>query len=131
MRKKAKDDGNDALSQAVKLLLCSSYGKMGQKIIDFITRIESDNKKINEFYKKGVVLMDRTMANKEQCLLYCAKQKPAHVDKPVHLNAFILSYSKVIMNDCIEGFGGFTDWETRSTTQILIPFTSITNKYWS
>jgi hypothetical protein len=110
MRKKAKDEDNDALSQAVKLLLCSSYGKMGQKIIDFITKIESNNSEIEKFYHKGVVLLDRTMCNGKQCLLYLNKQRPSKVDKPVHLNAFILAYSKVIMNDCIEGFGGFVDW---------------------
>jgi len=35
MRKQAKKDKNDALAQSVKLLLCSSYGKLGQIIIDF------------------------------------------------------------------------------------------------
>ena len=29
---------------------------------------------------------------------------------PVYLNSFILAYSKVIMNECIDAFDGFTDW---------------------
>jgi hypothetical protein len=29
---------------------------------------------------------------------------------PVYLNSFILAYSKVIMNECIDAIDGFTDW---------------------
>ena len=30
---------------------------------------------------------------------------------PAYLNSFILAYSKVIMNRCIDGFDGVTDWD--------------------
>ena len=54
--------------------------------------------------------MDRTLANGKQCLISYEKQISSRVERPVHLNAFILAYSKVIMNNFIEGFGGFDDW---------------------
>jgi hypothetical protein len=43
-------------------------------------------------------------------LIDYSKKYNAQVKDPVHLNAFILAYSRVIMNRCINAFDGFTDW---------------------
>jgi hypothetical protein len=73
--------------------------------------------------------MDRTLANGKQSIISYEKQRATRVDRPVHLNAFILAYSKVIMNNFIDGFGGFDHWNKTFTILTRIRFISTTIKF--
>ena len=120
-----KKDKNEALDQATKMLMNSSYGKFGQTIHDNKFLISDDNSVIDKFYQRGQVITDVTLANQEQCLIELDKRKNSNVKDPVHINCFIQDYSKVIMNKCIDGFGGFTDWKNTpyytDTDSLFIP----------
>ena len=87
----------------------SANGKLSQTIHDNKLMILDDNAEIDKLYQKGVVSTDVTMENNEQCLLDIHKKRPAPVKDPVHLNSFVLAFSKVLMNECINTFDGFTD----------------------
>ena len=92
------------------MLLNSSYGKLGQTIHDDKLVITSDDNDIDQFYQNGQVSLDTTLVNGSQCLLHLHKQRISQVSDPAHIDVFIIDYSKVLMNRCIAGFDGFTDW---------------------
>ena len=106
----SQKDKNKALDKAIKLLLCSSYGRTGQKLRESKSKIVSEKKEVYEIYQKHPINSDVILSNENQIMLEYPK-KFARPKDPVHLNAFILAYSKVIMNDCVEAFDGFIDWE--------------------
>jgi hypothetical protein len=110
MRLQAKRDGNKALDKAIKLLMCSSYGRTGQKLRESKSKITSEVKDVYDIYQKYPIIHDTVLANEKQIMLEYPK-KFARPKDTVHLNAFILAYSQVIMNDCIDDFDGFTDWD--------------------
>jgi hypothetical protein len=88
----------------------SANGKLSQTIHDNKLMILDDNAEIDKLYQKGVVFTDVTMENNEQCLLDIHKKRPEPVKGPVHINSFVLAFRKVLMNECINTFDGFTDW---------------------
>jgi hypothetical protein len=86
------------------------YGKTGQKLHDDKRVVEEDNEEIEKLYlNKQGVKTDIVLANGKQCMLDVVKGRCGSVKDPVHINTFILSYSKVILNIFIAGFDGFTD----------------------
>ena len=97
-RQKVKQEKNDSLDQAAKLLMNRSYGKFDQGIRDNKTLILDDNSVIDMYYQKGQVITDITLSNEEQCLLDLGKMRMSNVKDPAHIGYFILAYSKVIMN---------------------------------
>ena len=105
-----KKDKNNALDQSAKLLLTSSYGKFDQGIHDNQFLISDNDDDIVKFYRKGQVIIDETLANEEQCLIELNKRKISNAKDPSHIGSFILDYSKVLMNRCIDAFDGFEDW---------------------
>ena len=109
-RQKAEEKKNKSLYKAIKIILCSAYGKTGQCYHDSKYVIESDKDVINSLYNNGKVFNDITLRNR-QCLLDVFKRN-SPVRVPAHINAFILSYSKKIINEHIDAIGGFTDWNT-------------------
>ena len=56
------------------------------------------------------VIDDITLQNGYQCAIKF-KSKPKHVKFPVHLSAFILSYSQKRMNYIVNEVDGFTNWD--------------------
>ncbi|MGQ4876626.1 MAG: DNA polymerase, partial [Promethearchaeia archaeon] len=114
-RLEAKKIKNTALDLCTKMLMNSCYGKTTQKIHDDKLKIFNDTKKeqnkINKLYREGLIKQDITLKNKKQCLINFSKKKLSVPSFPSHLGAFILAYSKKIMNECIDGFDGFEDWE--------------------
>jgi hypothetical protein len=110
MRKQAKEDGNDALQATMKLILCSGYGKFVEKLHEEKTKIISENETINKIYQNNAVPVDETLANKEQCLIKYVENRLPVIKVPLHIGSFILAYARKIMNQAIDGFGGFTNW---------------------
>ena len=88
MRLEAKEDKNDALSEGTKLLMNSSYGKLGQGIHDNKIVISDDNSEIDKLYQNGQVSTDIMLANEEQCMLDINKKRLTQAKYPVHLNCF-------------------------------------------
>lgn len=109
--KKNKDIVSDLL---YKLMMNSSYGKLTQHIrddkIEFFNAGENDE--LDAKLHEGSVKIFELMNNNEQVLLHYNKARLTTPKDPVHLGAFVLSYSKVIMNRCIDSFNGFRDWDT-------------------
>ena len=111
-RLKAKAEKNDALSAVLKLLMNSSYGKLIMKLIDCETKIINDCPTFDKHLLENIKLTGWTPINEEQIIMEFKKDLSDNdIRTPVHLGAFILAYSKRIMNDCIAKFNGFKSWE--------------------
>ena len=111
-RVKAKEDANDILAEILKLIMNGGYGKFSQKIHDedeIITDDVTDMESIYIQYQANVI-HDTTLQNGYQCAIKF-KSNPKHVKFPVHLSAFILSYSQKRMNYIVNEANGFTNWD--------------------
>ena len=112
VKQQATEEGNSALAEGAKLLLTSSYGKNSQRHHDDKTVITSDEIEINKIYQNSAgVPVDEVLNNGEQCFLQFPKNRLSRVKNPSHIGSFILANSRVIMNELIASFGGFTDWK--------------------
>ena len=78
----AKEEKNDALYQGTKLLMNSSYGKLGQGIHDNKIVISDDNSEIDKLYQNGQVSTDITLANEEQCYVGHQQEKAYPSERP-------------------------------------------------
>jgi len=108
-RLKAKKDHNKPLDQAIKLLMNSFYGKTTQRVFDCGPFISDDIEEIDNLYKEFKVKHFNPLHNGQ---LFIEKYKRQRVVYPSHIGAFILAYSKVIMNRAIDSFNGFRDWNS-------------------
>ena len=109
-RLEAKKEGQEAKSFVLKIMMNSSYGKLIMKIIDRVCKTVTDVETFD-----NLIMDSKTMGwsapNEEQIIFEIKKAlKDCNANKPLHLGAFILSYSKRIMNQCIASFNGFEDW---------------------
>jgi len=68
-----------------------------------------DLRELEELYKRFRVIEDITMVNGKQALVNVEsfRQREKH---PVHLGVFILSWTRLFMDECLDAFGGFDDW---------------------
>lgn len=107
---KAKEDGNKAVEFVLKLMANGAPGKFSQKYHDEEEVISDDMNLIDTIYQtKTRVIHDIDLTNKSQCAVkYETRLKD--VQFPVHLNAFMLSYSQERMNDIVGEFDGFRLW---------------------
>ena len=103
-------DTNQALAEALKLMMNGCGGKLGQAMIDIQNVISEDLQEIDNYYRKGQVLSDRRMANGKQYLLTIHKRRTSKIEIPSHLYAFILSYGRHHVNLCVNAIDGFKDW---------------------
>lgn len=109
-RLEAKKNKQLALSNVLKIIMNSSYGKTTMKFNDEYMKITKDNNEFDQYIIKGE-LKGFSMINKEAVLLSLkCEQSDKHIKHPVQLGCFITAYSKVIMNNCIQKFNGFSDW---------------------
>ena len=120
-RKQAKKNKNKASEEGYKGMSNEFSGKLGQashdkeliildeEIIDENEQ-EVENPKIAKCFERNVSLGE-LLANNKQSMFEVNKKKEARITHPLHLNATMLSYSRVIMNRFINAFGGFDDWE--------------------
>eukprot|EP00732_Lithocolla_globosa_P000760 Lithocolla_globosa_v1_NODE_288_length_4628_cov_36.273562.p1 type:complete len:1047 gc:universal NODE_288_length_4628_cov_36.273562:4330-1190(-) len=111
-RKQAKKDGKKALSEVFKLLLNSGYGKFIQKLIETKTKICDDNELMEKSIINGT-LKSFDILNDQKMILEVEehiKDNDKQI-RPSYLGAFILGYSKVIMNDCIDAYKGFDSFK--------------------
>jgi len=101
----------EALGDVCKVLMNSSYGKIIMKLIEKSTKIISENKEFEKYLDSGNV-SGFTMLSDEQILLQINNElDDDYIKTPAHLGCFILSYSKLIMNQCINAFDGFKNWD--------------------
>jgi hypothetical protein len=130
-----------AVANIGKLLMNSSYGKMLQRLVEDNWRIFSltggdqyytsegyrrpkpakanvtydedyDKAELDQLYRRFRVMEEHTLANGNQALVRVrADPEHKHENHPVHLGAFILAWTKVLMNQCIDSFDGFTSWD--------------------
>ena len=104
------------ISEIAKLLMNSSYGKMLQRLIEEEWEVFSSDSVVDlarhrEMWSKGKIKSDKRLANRKQMMSLIKRER--RVEKhPVHLGVFVLAFSKVIMNQCIEAFDGFNNWRT-------------------
>jgi hypothetical protein len=109
-RVKAKKEKKEALSFVLKLLMNSSYGKFIQKIIDTSSKIVTEVDKFDD-YLYEMNLKSWSPLNDEQMFMeFKKKLTKKDIKNPCHIGVFILAFSKRIMNNAIEKFNGFTDW---------------------
>lgn len=102
---------NNAVGDCCKTLMNSSYGRLIMKILDTQTKVYSDNESFDADLLRGAV-DGFTALNEEQVLASVRKDlNDNSVTDPSHLGVFILAYSKRIMNQCVDKFNGFQDWE--------------------
>eukprot|EP00732_Lithocolla_globosa_P001990 Lithocolla_globosa_v1_NODE_1160_length_2821_cov_10.432393.p1 type:complete len:308 gc:universal NODE_1160_length_2821_cov_10.432393:116-1039(+) len=123
-RKQAEKDGKKALSEVFKLLLNSGYSKFIQKLIETKTKICSDNETMEKAIINGT-LKSFDILNDQKMILEVEehiKDNDKQI-KPSYLGAFILGYSKVIMNisiDAYKGFDTFKDTFSYTDTDSMI-----------
>lgn len=101
MRLKAKKDKNEGLSTILKLLMNSSYGKLGQKAAETnteIIRIE----KLEEYFIRNYNIINKFQVMDGGLFVKIEKNIPIIESYSMpHLSCQVLSYSKRIMNQVI------------------------------
>jgi hypothetical protein len=117
-RKEAKEKGDNVMSNIYKLIMNSSYGKFYEKIYPTNHKIfqEVDNGEIDKLILEGRMVSMDLLGDFEtatRCICEVEKQLDEKaIKRPSYLGAFILSYSKQIMNEYIAMFDGFDSFET-------------------
>ena len=69
-----------------------------------------DNKIIENFYHQGQVVNDITLNYRKQLLLELIKKIPSKSKSPVYIKSFVMAYGRCIVNEAVEAFRGFDDW---------------------
>jgi hypothetical protein len=103
LKKSGSDEYNPALRAVAKLFLNSLYGKTLQKPIYDSSQICKSGKDIFTFWESHTV-KDCTISDDGETV-FLSGEKSNHEQcntKPNHLGAFLLSYSRRIMMECIK-----------------------------
>ena len=109
-RLQAKKEGNDALQFGLKIILNSGYGKMAERVKEDKALYIEDMDKLDKWLMEDQVKEFDFTNNFEQVFIRKQlKEEEIRINKPSHLGAFILAYSKKIMNKAIDEMGGFRD----------------------
>jgi hypothetical protein len=111
-RLQAKIEGNDALQFGLKTVMNSGYGKMSERIKEDKAMFINDLNKFDQWLMEDKIKEFDISNNFDQVFIRKElRNYEIKINKPAHLGAFILAYSKKIMNEAIDKMGGFRDWK--------------------
>lgn len=117
-RQQAKRDKNAVLSECLKLMMNSFYGKMIQKLCMDKMHIIDDVDELDDLIESGRLgntfeMLDDVMLVEERIDEGNASDKELNslINRCPYLGVFILANSKVVMNSAMDDIGGFDSWE--------------------
>ena len=109
-RQQAKKDENDALQFGIKILLNSAYGKTSERVKEDKGMYIDDMNELDKWLMEDRIKEFDFTNNFEQVFIRKElRENEIKINKPSHLGAFILAYSKKIMNNAIDAMGGFRE----------------------